>query len=664
MTAATPPAPLGHRDAELAAVLLQLLRAEAPAEAFERLLADAERAASDPRQLSALRSAVRLALEVRELLLSRTRRERELAALYETAGDLSSLRELQPVLEAIVRRAHDLLGCDATYLMLNDEDRGRTYMRVTRGIRTEAFQNTELALGAGLGGLVAATGHAYATPDYLADPRFVHTIDSVVGGEGLVAILGVPLKLGDRVIGVLFAANRRGGDVGEQATELLGSLAAHAAIAIENASLFAEVRSALAELRRANALVQAHSESVERAAAMHERLTGLVVGGRGLADVARSVVEVLGTGLLVLDAEGRLLARAGDDMPAELAQTVATGALGASALEEELRAVVGTPSRAQRTLRRTLPSGPSCAVAPVVAGTEVLGALVAVGRQLDDMELRSLERAALVAALLLLNERSVADAEQRVRGELFDDLLHRPDRDELGLRRRAARLGVRLESPHVVAVVRPADEDRRPPLVAAARRLASDEGGLAGEHGGAVVLLLPGGDAADVARSVRQRLAQATGLGVTVGAAGPAAGAVPLAAAHRDAVRCADVLVSLGRRGEAASPDDLGVYGLLFSQAGKDDLAQFVRRTVGPVLDYDVRRGSELARTALTYFELDGNLARTAAELYVHVNTLYQRLDRVTSLLGDGWRHGDHALQVHLALKVHRALTAAPDAQQ
>lgn len=653
------PTPLASTDAELAAVLLQLLRAEAPTEAFERVVDDVVRSGADERRVSALRSAVRLALEVRELLSGRTRRERELAALYETAGDLSSLRELEPVLQAIVGRAHALLGCDATYLMLNDSARGRTSMRVTQGIRTDAFKCIDLTLGAGLGGLVAATGQAYSTGDYGADPRFVHTIDDVVAGEGLVAILGVPLKLGDRVIGVLFAANRRPRPFDDEEATLLASLAAHAAIAIENASLFDDVRQAVEDLQAANAVIRAKSEAVERSAAVHERLIGLVVGGSGLPEVAQTVADGLGAPLVMLDPEGRLLSSAGA-LPAPLAAVVAAGRVPDDGSYDALRsAVVGArPRRTTRLQLRGLP----CIAAPVLAGSEVLGALVAAGRTLDDMEVRSLERASLVTALLLLNERSVADAEQRVRGELFDDLLNHPERDEPGLRRRAARLGVPLDSPHVVAVVRPVDDDRRGALAAAARQAVSLDGGLAGEHAGELVLLLPGRDAAAAARWLQRRLSATAP--VTVGTAGPAAGARAVAGAYRDALHCTDVLVSLGRTGEAASPDELGVYGVLLGSTRHDDLLRFVERTVGSVLEYDERRGSELAHTVLTYFELDGNLARTAAELFVHVNTLYQRLDRVTALLGEGWRHGDSALQVHLALKVHRALLARPQAPQ
>jgi hypothetical protein len=92
--------------------------------------------------------------------------------------------------------------------MLNDPERGDTYMRVTDGIHTDAFKAARLEMGAGLGGLVAKTGMPYHSTDYHKDTRFRHTVDELVAAEGLIAIQGVPLKIRDQVIGVLFAANR------------------------------------------------------------------------------------------------------------------------------------------------------------------------------------------------------------------------------------------------------------------------------------------------------------------------------------------------------------------------------------------------------------------------------------------------------------------------
>jgi DNA-binding PucR family transcriptional regulator len=57
------------------------------------------------------------------------------------------------------------------------------------------------------------------------------------------------------------------------------------------------------------------------------------------------------------------------------------------------------------------------------------------------------------------------------------------------------------------------------------------------------------------------------------------------------------------------------------------------------------------------FFAAGGGIARTAADLYVHVNTLYQRLERIGRLLGPSWRDSDRALEIQLALKVHRLTT-------
>ena len=56
-----------------------------------------------------------------------------------------------------------------------------------------------------------------------------------------------------------------------------------------------------------------------------------------------------------------------------------------------------------------------------------------------------------------------------------------------------------------------------------------------------------------------------------------------------------------------------------------------------------------------------GNLARAAEALHVHVNTLYQRGERIARLLSPRWREPDEALQLHLALQVRRLQAALGD---
>ncbi|MEV6132829.1 GAF domain-containing protein [Streptomyces violaceusniger] len=667
---------------------LELLVRGAPAEAYERpvLRARADKAPAD--RLAALERAKLLALRVRGELEGRRRREAELSALYETAHDLAGLRDLDAVLQAIVQRARSLLGTEVAYLTLNDPTAGDTYMRVTDGSVSARFQQLRLGMGEGLGGLVAQTARPYVTESYFHDPRFqhTHTIDAGVRDEGLVAILGVPLLLGSGVIGVLFAADRRARVFEREQTALLGSFAAHAAVAIDTAHLLAETRTALAELEAANEIIRDRSRVIERASEVHDRLTELVLRGGGVHDVADAVAEVLSGSVEFIEV---------DEAPA-------------AAVDR---------SRADG---HAVCDGEEDWVAAVSAGGELLGALVLRGHpRLDPMDQRTLERAAMVTSLLQLARRSAGEAEQRVRGELLDDLLDTPDREPRLLRERAARLRADLDTPHVVLAAgieapgtgtpaagpggtpvgspggapgsgpgatsgsrsggasgsgsgsAPAeDAEGRRRLWSAASHLAVTRHGLAAARDGGTVLLLPlaDGDTADaLARRTARQLGTAVHAAVTVGASAPvpapAARPGEVAAGYAEARRCLAALRVLGRAGQGAAAEDFGFLGLLLAgtREGAPDgtgVQGFVTRTVGAVIDYDERRGTELIRTLDAYFAGGMSPARTKDALHVHVNTVAQRLERVGRLLGPDWQSPARSLEIQLALRLHRLASA------
>nr|WSY56997.1 GAF domain-containing protein [Streptomyces sp. NBC_00886] len=621
------------------APFLELLARGASADAYEQpvLLARAEGRSAE--LIAGLEHAKLLALHVRSEMEGRRRREAELSALFETAHDLAGLRDLDAVLQAIVQRARSLLGTDVAYLSLNDPARGDTYMRVTEGSVAARFQQLRLGMGEGLGGLVAQTARPYVTDDYLKDDRFQHTltIDSGVRDEGLVAILGVPLMLGHRVIGVLFAADRRARVFEREQIALLGSFAALAAAAIDTANLLTETRSALAGLERANEIIQDRSGVIERASDVHDRLAELVLRGGGVHDVAAAVSQVL-------------------DGVVEFTETDATPTRALEASRAEGHAVRHRDDW----------------IAAVAAGGELLGALVLRGHPgLDPVDQRTLERAAMVTSLLLLARRSAAEAEQRVRGELLDDLLDARDRDPRLLRERASRLQADLDATHVVLAARldgtAADADQegatRRRLWSAASHLAGTRHGLAAARDGGTVLLLPldpGDTATDLAHRTAAHLGAAVHEAVTVGASAPveklAARPDAVAAAHEEGRRCLDALRLLGRSGDGAAAEDFGFLGLLL--AGDRDIGGFVERTIGQVVRYDERRGTDLLRTLDAYFACGMSPARTKDDLHVHVNTVAQRLERVGRLLGEDWQDPARALEIQLALRLHRL--AAP----
>lgn len=551
--------------------------------------------------------AVEVALRIRRTLAEHRRREDELTALFDTARDLSKLRDLDEVLQSIVRRARMLLRADLSYLSLNDEQAGTTYMRVTDGSVSPLLRGLRIGHGEGLGGLVAQTAHPYASADYPNDPKFAHTraIDDAVGAEGMVGIVGVPLSLGSKVIGVLFAADRARREFTADEVALLSSLADHAAVAIDNAQLLASTRRANQELRRAEDT--------------HDRLMQLVLRGSDLEAVAAELAVVLGGGLVLFDESGVELARVGT-------------------------APIAPPVGAARSSGRAVRLGDDW-VCAVLAGPELLGSLVLTGRTaLGDADRRLFERATVVTALLLLLRRSVARAEDEVRGELLTDLLTAPTRNPAALLARGRRLGIDLAVPHTVLIAHVDGVSRRRLAMACGRYAA-----LVGLHAEQVVLLA----ADDVpASKLAAELSAAVDAPVTVGAAGPAAGPSALASAATEAARCVRSLLALGRAGHGATLSDLGFVGQLIGD--RTELAGYVRATIGPVLDYDERRGTDLVDTLRAYFDCGTNLTRAKDVLHVHVNTVVQRLDRIASLLGEDWQAPDRALEIQLALRLQQ----------
>jgi len=634
----TTPGRIGAVSAAALLELLRLLAEDAPAEV---LTEQAQRLDVEDPQLA--EDARSLALRVRGVLEARRRRETELSALVDTARDLASAADPAGVLDAIVRRARLLLGTDVAYLTLYDPELGDTFMRATDGSVSARFQAVRLPLGAGLGGLVAQTRRPYWTADYLADERFRHTveIDSAVGDEGLIAICGVPLLVEGQFVGVLFASNRTRRPYLHEEVSLLVSMAALAAVSLVQARSAAETREALDALSSAHDTVRRQAVTTERAAAAHDRFTQVVLRGGGVQDIASALADLLGGWVVVLDADGRRTAASGR------APERGDG-------EDPLAALPAV--RASDASGRLAAEGGTWAAAVTAAG-ERMGTLVLGGRaDLDAGDQRTVERAALVTALVLLFHQQAAEAAQRVRTDLLTDLLTSTGGTAARGEQLTARghlLGLDLSAGHVVLVCRGEPGTSRRSLLLAVGAVCSggSSPALVGEHGTDVVVLLPGDDPSAAARRVADRLRR-TPQPATVGAAGPVVPLDGLGAAHGEARRTADALVALGTPARGAAASDLGFAGLVVG--GASDVSGYVTGVLGPLLDYDERRGSDLVGTLEAYFAAGLSPSRAATELHVHANTVAQRLDRVGSLLGDGWASPARALELQLALRLHR----------
>ncbi len=639
----------GHED--FLRELLRLLNDLAPPSEFEALLARTELSALPSATQERLQEDAGAALRIGDLLRQHRRRESELLALYETAQDLTALRDPDRVLQAIVRRARQLIGSDVAYLSVYDQDRDDFYVRATEGTYSEAFGRIRVPRGIGICDFVGRTRRPYFSSGYLEDERFSHStsIDAAIRSEELVSLLGVPLQAAGRVLGVLFVANRFARSFSQHEVALLSSLAAHAALAIENARMFEDTQSALRRVSEANELLEARAVEVERAATVHERLTALIARGGSLKDLAEMVSEALVGRVTIVDEGLHPICEA--DAEAVSEETVEPASAD---LDEPVRLALLASKKTGRSVSLSNERGGECRVAAMVGSSRLLGGLILrTVRPLPDVDVRTFERGAMVTAAMLLSQERILEAENRDAADVVTGLLKEPQEDTERLRREAIRRGLDPTKRAAVLLIDVAS-GRTGYALQLIRRFLSEEGkGLAGEYNGDLVILVSSAKPEAVATRIRGLLSTSLGEPVTIAASKCVSRPSELPSAYRAARRCSMLLKALGRSGTVGTEAELSVYSLLFAEHGRLEVDAYLRETLGPLLDHDDRRHTELARTLLVYLDNGRSARKAARELHVHVNTVRQRLELVTRILGR-WEDPARALEVHLALRLHQ----------
>jgi purine catabolism regulator len=158
---------------------------------------------------------------------------------------------------------------------------------------------------------------------------------------------------------------------------------------------------------------------------------------------------------------------------------------------------------------------------------------------------------------------------------------------------------------------------------------------------------------------LREQLAMRTPSGlVTAGISRPAEGLRALREAYREAKDEVSIAHELHDVEKTTFYGDLKLYQLLLAlkERNLDYMTRFYQETLGPLVEHDDRKQSDLVRTLNGFFEANGNLAQAAKDLDVHRNTLVYRLERISELTELDLNDADNRLILHLSLKIQRVL--------
>jgi len=168
---------------------------------------------------------------------------RRLAFLNDTGQAISSTLNLDQILQLLMEKVRDLLQIDAVSIALRDERTGGLVFEASSGAGAEEVLGIRLRPGQGIAGWVAEKGKPLLVEDVYNDPRFYDGVDRRTGFRTQ-ALLCIPIVAKGRVVGIIEALNPDRSTFDRQTVKLLKALSDLAASAIENARLFAQVRSA------------------------------------------------------------------------------------------------------------------------------------------------------------------------------------------------------------------------------------------------------------------------------------------------------------------------------------------------------------------------------------------------------------------------------------
>lgn len=609
----------------------------------------------------------------------------ELADLLPLVEAVRSPVDLHPVLQKIVERVREsgIWPMCAIGIMASDDR--EIQVPAQAGFQENYPKDIKFpAIGSATMEAIRRN-QSIAISDVLEDTEFP-VLHEAARAAGYRSILLVPINFEDIRAAVTFCSPESHRYTQDE-IQLANAITQQVMIAIENAHHYAREKQRAEQLQSLNQRIAEQNRLLQRVAETHTALTRLVLDDTGLDGILKAIRNLLGNPVAIENENFQLLVYSEDREQFDRHRLASIKA-GGTVHEVFTDPATATLIHSMRQDRRAilLPTQPDIGLekrrilAPITAGKDILGYVWVMEslRPFDEHDLVTAEQAALVLALEMVKQRAAYETELRLKADFLDDLISRRSNNETELLQRASYLGYKFTKPSGLLVLTCSrSQDRDQPaeeinlynrqLILCVQRTANRYAAenIVAFQSGQILVILPVSKVQErsipALREFSELLRQDIknmdeGLDVLIGLGDIFQSISETPVVYRQAQRAMDAARSLGRMDETFHLNDLGVYGVLYRESDQGEIRAFAEKMLQPLQVYDDEHDAELIKTLDVYLANQGQMRKSAERLYIHVNTLRQRLERIEDVLGgqldDSWVR----LNLQLALRVYEVL--------
>lgn len=411
----------------------------------------------------------------------------------------------------------------------------------------------------------------------------------------------------------------------------------------------------------------------ERSNEIHRKLTELVLEGRGIQIIAETLTEIIGSPVLVLN---QYLNIVGNSYKKTSITDIDNNNFK-YVREHYIKKLWNKLAAQQKIL--TVGPFPDIGfdaillLSPIIAAAKIKGLLVVEKKDPTYLDIRAIEHACTVCALELIKEEAALEAEIRIKGDFFDDLLTvNPDNYEK-IDNMAKRLGYNFREPHSVMIVDIADKNKNDfsfqdilPNIKNNVKFLVDKyapQSLITLNGNQVVLVIRLAqlkiNETELAKKITSTISVNYSKYVTlIGLGRECSEYKDYKKSYEDATFCIEIMRKSGDDNCVRTFDDLGVYGILCDLQKPDRLKNFCLSHLGALINYDKSKGTNLLDTLELYFSSNCSLKKTAETAYIHISSLKYRLKRIEKLTEKDLNKDEDRFNLQLSLRILQSLNS------